>query len=312
MTKKKRTRKNHLSKDKSQPNLVVRLIRSLIVSVITLLCLTIVLVGSIWVAGPRLFALDNYKNILFFSSEIDSDKGKTIIAYFFPDSQEVKVISVKSTEVSVLGGYGEYELDRLYPLLAMERKKAPYQKAAYSWGTQTVIDHLHRTNSNDELNNKKQLLKQLKIAAFNNIINPREFVELAKAFFFTRSIPTEQIIFSEEEVAADKLDILNNLVLYEDCTVAVVNTTEKLGLASKLSGVIEQNGVVVVRVTDQDSPYQLSTFSFSADHGSCLSLSERLEVLFPNKLIKQQNQQLQQEYRADLVIFIGKDMADLL
>ena len=79
-----------------------------------------------------------------------------------------------------------------------------------------------------------------------------------------------------------------------------------------MSDILEKNGAVVVRVTDQNSPYQLSTLSFSSDHGSCQLLSERLRVLFPSKVIQQSHNQLQQEYRADLVIFIGKDLANLI
>jgi len=279
---------------------------------VTFVGLLIILLGSVWVAGPRLFTLDNHKNILFISSEIDSPRSQIYLAYFFPSTQEIKVVAVESSQVSVLGGYGDYELEKVLSLLTMERKKTNYKLAAMSWGTKTIIDSVANINPTTQLESKKQLQQQLWQAAFNNFANPAEFIELAKAFFFTKSIPSEQISFVSDPVLVDNLNVLDNVVLYEDCNVAVVNTTDKTGLASKISDMLEKNGAVVVRVTDQNSPYQLSTLSFNPDHGSCQLLSERLQVLFPDKITRQDHAQLQQEYRADLIIFIGKDLANLI
>lgn len=274
--------------------------------------LLVVLMGSLWVAGSRIFALDNHKNILLISSEIDSSKSQIYLTYFFPSSKEITVLAVQSDQVSVLGDYGDYELERVIPLLTMERKKTDFKLAVMSWAMKTLVDSIVDIKPTTQIENKRQLQQQLWLAAFSHLTDPKEFIELAKAFFFTRSIPVEQITFSKHLIPIDKLNILDNVVLYEDCSVAVVNTTEKIGLALKMSDILEKNGAVVVRVTDQNSPYQLSTLSFNSNHGSCQSLSERLQVLFPNQVIKQNHDQLQQEYRADLIIFIGKDLANLI
>jgi hypothetical protein len=293
-------------------NLILNILRYFITTVVALATLTALLMGSVWVAGPQLFTLDNHKNILFVSSEIDSSRSQIYLAYFFPSTMEVTVLAVQSDQVSVLGGYGIYELRRVPPLLAMEGKKTDFQLSAMSWGMKTLVDSIVDISPTTQIENKKQLQRQLWMAAFSHLADPKEFVELAKAFFFTKAVPTEQITFNKHLTPVDGLDILDNVVLYEDCSVAVVNTTEKTGLALKMSDIVEKNGAVVVRVTDQNSPYQLSTFSFSSDHGSCQLLSDRLQVLFPSKVIKQNHDQLQQEYRADLIIFIGKDLANLI
>ena len=312
MTKKRSARRSQKSKVKSKPNFILRIFKYSFTTLITLVGLTVLLLGSVWIAGPRIFALDNYKNILFVSSKIDSPESQIYLAYFFPSTKEITVSAITSDQVSVLGGYGDYELERVYPLLNLEQKKPNFQLAALSWGTETLIDSISDIRPATQITSKKQLQRQLWTAAFNHLTNPRELIELLKTFFFTRSVPVEQIFFSDQPTLVNELNTLNNLVLYEDCSVAVVNTTEKIGLASKMSNILEKNGVVVVRVTDQSSPYQLSTFSFSSGHGSCQPLSERLQVLFPSQVIQQNHDKLQQEYRADLVIFIGKDLADLI
>ncbi len=312
MTKKRPSHQSHQSKAKLRLNLFFKIFKCFLITIVTLAGLIVVLLGSIWVAGPHLFALNNHKNILFVSPKIDSPKSKIYLAYFFPSTKEITVMPIESDQISVLGGYGEYELERVYPLLAMEQKKDGFQLAAMSWGMKTLVDNISSIRPIDEITNKKQLQRQLWITTFNHLINPREFIELLKVLFFTRSVPAEQIAFNNQATSVNELNMLDNVVLYEDCNVAVVNTTDKVGLASEMSDILEKNGVVVVRVTDQNSPYQLSTFSFSSTHGSCQSLSERLQVLFPGKVIQQSHDQLQKEYRADLIIFIGKDLANLI
>lgn len=278
----------------------------------SILGLILLLMGSIWVAGPHLFALDNYKNILFISPEIDSSKSKIYLAYFFPNTNEITLSMIESAPVSVLGGYGDYELNKVYPLLEIEKKKPDFRLSAMSWGTETIVDQIIEIDDEAELKTKKQLQQQLWQGAINRIVNPSQAVELLKAFFFTKSIPVEQLAINQEPTLVKELNVLNNVILYEDCLVAVVNTTEEVGLASKISTIIEKNGAVVIRITDQNSPYQLSTFSFDPDNNSCQSLSERLRVLFPGQIIKQHQAQLQHEYRADLIIFIGKDFLNLI
>jgi hypothetical protein len=292
--------------------LILKILKYFLITITTTFGLLIILLSSVWVVGPRLFALDNFKNILFTSSEIDSPKSQIYMAYFFPSTSEITVTPLKSSQVSVLGGYGDYELERVYPLLTMERKKNDFNLAALSWGTETLVDNIADIKPNALISNKKQLQQQLWTTALSHIANPQESIELLKAFFFTRSVPTEQITFEDNYASVDELNILDNVVLYEGCSVAVVNTTEKTGLALKVSDILEKNGAIVIRVTDQNSPYQLSTFSFDSEHGSCQSLSQRLQVLFPSKVTKQVHHQLQQEYRADLIIFIGKDLANLI
>lgn len=312
MTRKRSTRQSRQPKVKANPNLILRIIKNSLITLFVLIGLIAILLGSIWIAGPHLFALDNHKNILFASSKIDSPESNIYLAYFFPPTKEITISLIKSDQISVLGGYGDYELERVYPLLNLERKKDDFQLAAMSWGTRTLIDSILDIKPTAQIISKKQLQRQLWTASLNHLTNPRESIELLKAFFFTRSVPVEQIYFSDQSISVNELNILDNVVLYEDCLVAVVNTSEKIGLASKMSDILEKNGAMVVRVTDQNSPYQLSTFSFSSSHGSCQALSKRLGVLFPGKVIQQNHSQLQQEYRADLVIFIGKDLADLI
>ena len=293
-------------------SIILKILKYFVTTTVVLVILILLLLSSLWVAGPHLFALDNYKNILFVSSEIDSPRSQIYLAYFFPSTKEITVTAVESDQVSVLGGYGNYELGKVYPLLTMEQKKTDFQLAAMSWSMETLVDSISEIGLNTHIISKKELQQQLWIAAFSHLTTPRESIEFIKAFFFTKSVPVEQITFDKQYTPVDELDILDNVVLYEDCSVAVVNTSEKIGLASKMSDILEKNGAVVVRVTDQNSPYQLSTLSFYSDHGSCQSLSKRLQVLFPSKVIKQNHDQLQQEYRADLIIFIGKDLANLI
>jgi hypothetical protein len=297
-------------KHKKSDNLILRIIKSILVTLLVLISLVALTIGSIWVAGSQLFALNNNKNILFISSDIDSSEGNIYLAYFYPVTKEINLVPIESSPISLRGGYGEYELAKTYPLLTMEKKKPDFQRAILSWGVRILIDHIIDIKPTLEINNKKQLQQSLQKAALDQIARPQKFIELLEMYFFTRSVPVEQIRIKTEAILVDNLETLDTTMIYESCSVAVVNTTQEVGLASKMSEILEKSGVMVVRVTDQSSPYQLSTLSYSSGQNGCQALANRLRVLFPGKIIDQDNNQLKQEYRADMVVLIGKDLID--
>lgn len=310
---KKRRSKNNNRRSQNHPSWwqqVIQKFRLLLFFGMISFGLFLLLLGSIWVAGPHLFVLDGYRNSLFISSKIDEQNKSMYLAYFFPSTQEITVIKLQSEEVNVLGNYGEYELEQVQSLLKMEKKSPHFQQAALSWGTQAIVDQIADISSQTDISTKKELQTALWREVRSHWSQPSELSEYLKLFFFTRSVPSEQIEFKLEPTPPSKLDMLDNVVLYEGCLVAVVNTTEKVGMASKFSNLLEKNGVVVIRITDQRTPYELSTIAFNSGKPACVALSKRLQVLFPEEIQTQENKEIQDEYRADLVILLGNDLAD--
>lgn len=304
---KKSTRKKRSSRQQSSPIFILIKKISTFFSILTIF--SIFIVASIWVAGPYLFNLNNDRNILFSSSKIDGLESKIYFTYFLPSTQKIKVFPVQSEIVDVLGGYGDYQLKAVYPLLKMEKKNQSFQSAAMSWGAGLVVDEVFELNPQVRIESKKDLSKLLRRKIISDLAQPGRLIESLQLFFYTQSVPIELVNIEMDSVRLDELISSKDSMIYEDCPAAVVNTTSKPGLASKVSTILEKSGAVVVRITDQSSPYQLSTFVYEADNLICQALVDRTQALFPKQTVEIDSYQLRQEYRADLVIFIGEDLA---
>jgi hypothetical protein len=279
-------------------------------SILTILI--ILAMVSIWIAGPHLFNLKDNRHILFSSIDIDSHNSKIYLAYFFPSVGEIKILPIESRSVEVLGNYGNYETAAVSALLKMEGKDQEFQKAVWSWGLGALIDQVEVSKTDLVLENQQQLRQLLLSAIKKNWHHREELISLLEVYFFARSTPIERFKVLSSLESQQQLEAFSASMVYEECLTTIVNTTSQVGLASWLSSVLEQSGISVIRVTDQNGPYQLSTFSYDEQNQTCAAVVKRAQVAFPGEVILQENLGLQREHRADLVIFIGEDLAKLL
>ncbi len=98
----------------------------------------------------------------------------------------------------------------------------------------------------------------------------------------------------------------------ENCPVAILNNSGKLGLASLMGKILEQNGGSVVRVANALSTGESA--AFEPDRTSILFHPQQLAVcsetittarlLLPD-LVIEENEQLADQYRASLVLILG-------
>lgn len=91
------------------------------------------------------------------------------------------------------------------------------------------------------------------------------------------------------------------------CSVAIVNTTERPGLASAVATSIENGGKRVVQITSTAGEYPQSQVFF--DKESCQNVAKEVSNLTPGKFEPQRNPSVTLQYRADTVIFLGKDFS---
>jgi hypothetical protein len=95
------------------------------------------------------------------------------------------------------------------------------------------------------------------------------------------------------------------------CSLAVVNTTNKSGVASFLTTYLEKKGVVVVRVTDNSAQLDTSRIVVSEESEACAEVVSILKYLQPEKATVSFNQEVANDYRASAVFFLGKDISEL-
>ena len=92
------------------------------------------------------------------------------------------------------------------------------------------------------------------------------------------------------------------------CSIAVINTTEVNGLASRMSDLLEKNGAYIVRVVSNDLDLDKSYVLVDDSKNNCLVVAKKLEGLLPQHGELQRGEVIQ-PYRADIVIFLGNNLA---
>lgn len=91
-----------------------------------------------------------------------------------------------------------------------------------------------------------------------------------------------------------------------ECPIAVINTTETQGLANSYSKVLEKSGAFIIRVNSESALKDKSTI-YSSENKACNDLIQGIQHLFPHTVEVITDETKTQEYRAGIVLFLGKD-----
>ena len=95
-----------------------------------------------------------------------------------------------------------------------------------------------------------------------------------------------------------------------NCPVAIVNTTDQAGLANKLASILEKVSFLIIKKDSNGENLEKSYFVYDPQLEECQPLLDKLTEIMPETRV-QADHQIAQTERAGLVIYIGKDLADL-
>lgn len=96
-----------------------------------------------------------------------------------------------------------------------------------------------------------------------------------------------------------------------DCSLVVVNSTSTAGLANKLASLWQNDGWVVTRTGNyQDDELEKTTVYYQKGPSTCQDLLERSSRLLPITPQLIEDNSLANQYRAQVVVVIGQDLAD--
>jgi hypothetical protein len=230
-----------------------------------------------------------------------------------------------SSKVKVMGGYGEYQLQAVQGLLELDKKSQIFINSALSFGVGRSVDDVlslpvaqSQTGqtitaplTQSEL--ETQLWSSMMLAT-----NPQQKLELLRLWLSVKRLSTGQVHIVE----APDLESLPGLIARYDttdqfsrCSLAVVNTVQVAGLATKVARVLDFSGWPVVRITDEQ-PTRPETMVYYQDadiEGSdCATLLPRLTQLLPSQPVGTVNSEITQQYRAKIVIVIGENDREVL
>jgi hypothetical protein len=292
-------RKTDRSKSKS-PYVFRKILQFFLIILLGVFMLCLTLLVFFILASPKI----SNKVLVLVPDRKSGGEGQIILAQFFEKTNSVNVIGLnKDIKSELIGGYGEYQLKAVKGILEIDKKGSDYIRSAFSYFLKHGVDEVDSYGSAQSLpSNKRELLKLL-------LVNKETFFD----GLIVKDIEDENITFIEIGSKEDWENYLQKQITWkinDQCTVAVVNSTDTLGLASELGLVLENSGVDVVRSTNNIWGESATTL-FSDDEESCLEVKSRIKSISPIELNEVNDKDKTSQYRANIVLFIGDELAEV-
>jgi hypothetical protein len=95
-----------------------------------------------------------------------------------------------------------------------------------------------------------------------------------------------------------------------NCPIVLINTTIETGLASSLASILEKSSLSIIKKDSNVDNLTQTKIIYDPDEKSCGQILGRLNKILPNSLVIADEKEAL-NHRAALVIYIGRDLADL-
>ena len=255
-----------------------------------------------------LFSTAGQQTVLFFAEGVEQ-QGAYLVNFYF-DALQVEIYPIDAeAQTEVMGGYGTYRFQAVYPLLELEGKDRSYIRSTMGLSMGMLVDELWPVDDNNlKLNSSGQLrgfiLPRLlqhwqipmtsKLAWLSLLMDQR--VEVINQQIIT-SLPAEAFL-NQQFTQAEPL-----------CTIALVNTTSTNGLAGRIAQLLESQNFRVVRTTSDDTSVEQTTAITTEEVSpDCELVLNKVTHLVPGKVKQQADEPETVRNRADLVVKLGTDL----
>jgi hypothetical protein len=276
----------------------------------------LVLFWFFWWPPNRFSSTQNY---LFVNQSSTDIKGSIILVHLEPGAKKIEVsLFNKDLPVELLGGYGQYSLRSVFPLLQLDHRSNQYISTAYSAALGLPIQQVIPLGNEAEKLTDVTSSKQLNLQMFWwQILTYRwpsslSFPERFLLYRFGQSVSTDQITTNQIKSNDDWLKVRHQLGLPEvnpDCSVAVLNTTEVAGTGSMITQVLENAGITVIRLSDTPDRLAQTKLFVTQPSPFCLSVISQIQPLFPLDVRQEVVGETMSKYRTNIVVLIGQDFA---
>lgn len=243
---------------------------------------------------------------------------------------ETEFVWLNGTEkITIPGGYGEYELRSMVPLLTLESSPSGSLAVGLTHGLGAVITQVvvmpEWTGLPENIETlsaaaQKRLLTRFFLTAalreLPSLDRARQlaglYVLMTRAAYLSETDPAP--VLSPQDLPKYTRDHpLVSERLAQACPLAIINTTDQSGLANSTSAILEQSGAQSVRVEHQDESRQTSVVMVSEEHlAECDSILRLVQYVFPTQTHVEtvNSDQLLSRYRAKVVLLLGTDVAE--
>lgn len=266
-----------------------------------------------WTLAPEWLGFKQDQQTLFISSEKDGHNNKIYYAIYLKNENRIHLWELDpQTSVSVIGGYGQYPLSAVNRLLSLEKKSADFVRAAYSQaigvGASEVITTVEPAADLATLEATKKWWWQTAIA------NVSHHWQAWRWYWAADQVGLYGVAFHGRITVADLGREVRMLPdwLDNECSIAVVNTTAVSGLASQMARVLENGQLRVIRVTDSKQPADATELIMNDQAAErCVRAMQGVKTVLPLEPQLVENQEAANQYRADIVVLLGKDVEPL-
>ncbi len=228
---------------------------------------------------PSFFSLDNEEKNLLLIGGTPEDKAAVIyILRLSSTDDSVKVFLLDSQAlVPVSGGYGNYPLGNIAPLLQLEANQNQTLVAVYNFALKQAIDEVYFVPDLQIPESEKQVKADFwRLIKKELALTTQARAELWRIFFFLQkenSFLKNNLKISDQGVEGIGLAKEKNT----QCPVVLINTTKINGLASKVSRMAEMNGAVVINLESNEENLLDSEIYYDQNEPACVELINVLQ-----------------------------------
>jgi len=177
-----------------------------------------------------------------------ADSASQVILFSFQD-QEGLIVNLKAKDaVQLPRGFGEYELDKVYPLGELEGRGGQLLKETIEYHLQVPIFGFFYDGSG--FTYEPQSLKKFFSEIFKRAITKKTKSDLATIDLILLLLRTRRLGEQEIKIRDTVDSLIDRQLRGEGYSLEVLNATDHPGLAQQALSLLEKSGARVVRAAD--------------------------------------------------------------
>ncbi|MBQ6437793.1 LytR C-terminal domain-containing protein, partial [bacterium] len=266
-------------------------------------------------ALPQFFHLEEEKNILLVGADISSRADVIYLVNVNPATQTTTVTRLSATTlVPVIGGFGQYPLGSVAPVLASFGANSLQEiRAGYTFALSSVIDEVYFWPELAEIRTAAELKNTFKSLIFDDLRRRSALdISLINSYFQIRAnkpLAGVRQVSEVGQLAGGQAQLGRSRLVA--CPVTLMNAADVNGLASRTSQMLENSGFSVVNWDTAAQTIERSSIYYDGSEPDCLEVVALVQKIFPQlELVEDDGGAQGQKYRSKAVISLGRELAD--
>jgi hypothetical protein len=273
--------------------------------VLILLCL----IGVLFIILPHVISYDTNQNLLFYQYDNNDEINKIFFAFLKSDANQIEVYQLPLTYSSQLLNMQQQRMEETTLKQSLVAENSSLDEQSSTWLSGRVVGQTYVIPTETTIGQAADLRSVVSRQALTTF-RERELSDLPallKLMLFMKRTQWQAI----KTLQDDSLPV--TAVLPSNCPIAIINTTDISGLAATTSYILEKSGARVIRVDSNGQQLEQTRLVVDNNNLQCQPVVAALtnQVLL-GKIDQgtEEDQQLLNRYRADIVLLLGNIVAD--